>query len=169
MERTIVEFQPSDRNIVLFSVNDKLIGVNFWQGLGDISIANGFLSPDHSIDVKNFLGKPLSTAIELIDVLDDLIWKSIEQPTSIPKEQRKLIKKALRFYMETSKKLNELPTESENYDLFGMSQLCEMMDYPMSIDISQYEKQGFESKHGVVFPIYDLSPITDQSNLSYVS
>ena len=155
MKRTIIEFQPSDRNIVLFSVNDKLIGVNYWQGMGDISIANGFLSPDYSIDVKAFVGKPLSTAIELIDVLDDLIWKSIEtKPTYIPNGQRELIKKALRFYIETSKKLNPLPMESESYDLFDMNQLCEMMDYPMSIEISQYEKETFGSKHGVEFPIY---------------
>ena len=155
MKRTIIEFQPSDRNIVLFSVNDKLIGVNYWQGMGDISIASGFLSPDYSIDVKIFVGKPLSTAIELIDVLDDMIWKSIEtKPTLIPNGQREIIKKALMFYMETSKKLNPLPTESENHVLFDMIQLSAMMDYPISIDIDQYEKETFARKHGVDFPIY---------------
>jgi hypothetical protein len=155
MKRTIIEFQPSDRIIVLFSVNEKLIGVNYWQGLGDLSIASGYLFPDDSIDVKTFIGKPLSTAIELIDVLDDIIWKSIEtKPILIPQGQRELIQKALRFYIETSKKLNALPIESESHELFDMNQLCKMMNYPISIEIDQYEKETFASKHGVDFPIY---------------
>jgi hypothetical protein len=155
MKRTIIEFQPSDRTIFLFSVNDKLIGVNYWQGLGDISIERYFLEPNDSIDVKIFVGKPLPTAIELIDVLDDMIWKSIEtKPTIIPIGQRELIQKALRFYIETSKKINALPLESQSYDLFDMNQLCEMMNYPISIEIDQYEKETFARKHGVDFPTY---------------
>jgi hypothetical protein len=151
MKRTIIEFQPSDRMIVLFSENDKLIGVNFWQGLGDLSVASGFLTPNYSIDVKRFIGKPLSTAIELIDVLDGQIWKSIEtKPTFIPFGQRALIQKALRFYIETSKRLNA----SESYELFDMNQLCEMMNYPVSIEIDQYEKETFARRHGVDFPTY---------------
>jgi hypothetical protein len=155
MKRTIIEFQPSDRMIVLFSVNDKLIGVNYWQGLGDTTIASGFLAPNDSIDVKIFVGKPLSTAIELIDVLDDLIWKSIEtKPTYIPNAQTKLIQKALNFYIETSKKINASPNESECYELFDMIQLCEMMNYPTSIEIDQYSKETFARRHGVDFPTY---------------
>lgn len=155
MKRTIIEFQPSDRMIVLFSVNDKLIGVNYWQGCGDISIANRYLSPDDSIDVKIFVGKPLSTAIENINALDDLIWESTEiKPTFIPSGQTKLIQKALKFYIETSKKINASPTETESYELFDMNQLCEMMNYPIFIEIDQYEKETFAGKHGVDFPIY---------------
>ena len=151
MKRTIIEFQPSDRMIVLFSENDKLVGVNFWQGLGDLSVASGFMHPDKSIDVKRFIGKPLSTAIELIDVLDGQIWKSIEtKPTFIPSKQRELIQKALMFYVETSQRLNA----SESYELFDMKQLCEMMNYPVSVEIDQYEKETFARRHGVDFPTY---------------
>ena len=156
MKRTIIEFQPSDRNIVLFSsANDSLIGVNFWQGLGDTSIANEFLFPDLSIDIKAFKGKPLSTAIELIDVIDDMIWDSLKtKPTLIPEGHRDVIKKALKFYIEVSRKLNSVPTDSESYELFDANQLIGMMDYPIHINISKEEIVKFTGKYGIDFPQY---------------
>lgn len=159
MKRTIIEFQPSDRNIVLFSVNDKLIGINYWHGLGDFSIANQFLSPDHSIDIRGFKNKPLSTAIELIEVIDDLIRDLIRsswvtKPILIPQGQLDVVKKALNFYIETSQKLNALPTEQEAYDLFDAKQLCGMMDYPIHITITKEEQIAFTGKYGIDFPEY---------------
>lgn len=156
MKRTIIEFQPSDRNIVLFSSeNDSLIGVNFWQGLGDTSIANEFLFPDFSIDIKGFKGKPLSTAIELIDVIDDFICESLnDKPILIAKGDKDVIKKALRFFIDVSKKMNSDPTDSEAYELFDANQLIGMMDYPIHINISKEEIIKFTGKYGIDFSEY---------------
>ena len=155
MKRTIIEFQPSDRNIVLFTLDDKLIGVNYWQGMGDMSVSNDYMSPEPLINISSFKGKPLSIAIEYIDIIDDLIWKSIEvKPTYIPQGQRDVIKKALKFYLDVSKQINSVPTSSEEYLLFDMFQLQEMMNYPISIEITEYDKDMFASKHGVDFPNY---------------
>ena len=72
----------------------------------------------------------------------------------IPQGQRDVIKKALLFYIETSNKLNSEPTDSEGYDLFDSRQLIGMMDYPISIEISDDEKRKFTGKYGVDFPEY---------------
>lgn len=157
MKRTIIEFQPSDRNIVLFSVADKLIGVNYWQGLGDMSVADAYLLPDAKLDLRSFIGKPLNTAIELIDVVDELIWQSITEQSStyIPNGQRKLIQKALKFYVETAEKFSDRENDYQGqHTIFDMNQLEVMMNYPISIEISQYDKDTFASRHGYDFPIY---------------
>ncbi len=72
----------------------------------------------------------------------------------IPQGQRDVIKKALLFYIETSQKLNAVPTDTEAYDIFDMNQLRGMMDYPIHIDISEEEQVKFTSKYGVDFPKY---------------
>jgi hypothetical protein len=74
--------------------------------------------------------------------------------TIIPTEQLELIQKALSFYIKTSEQFNMCPTDSEHYELFDMKQLREMMNYPISIDISDDDKDSFASKHGIDFPLY---------------
>ena len=74
--------------------------------------------------------------------------------TEIAQGDRETIKKALKFYVETSRKVNSCPTESESYEIFDMNQLIGMMDYPIYIDISEQEKAEFSSKYGIDFPEY---------------
>lgn len=74
--------------------------------------------------------------------------------TKIPTEQLELIQKALTFYIKTSEQFNAYPTDGEHYELFDMKQLIAMMNYPISIDISDDDKDSFASKHGIDFPLY---------------
>lgn len=72
----------------------------------------------------------------------------------IPQDQLDVIKKALRFYIETSRRLNSEPTDNEAYDLFDAKQLCGMMDYPIHITITKEEQIAFSGKYGIDFPEY---------------
>jgi hypothetical protein len=72
----------------------------------------------------------------------------------LPREQSRIIKKALDFYVETSKKLNAVPTDTENYELYDMEQLSAMMNYEVSVSLSTKDYINFESKHGINFPTY---------------
>jgi hypothetical protein len=78
----------------------------------------------------------------------------VDKCIKLPKEQAKIIKKALDFYVETSKKLNEVPTDTENYELYDMEQLSAMMNYEVSVSLSTRDYINFESKHGINFPTY---------------
>lgn len=72
----------------------------------------------------------------------------------IPLGQTALIQKALNYYIEQSSRFNKVPTDTEAYELLDMSQLSAMMNYPISISISEDDKDRFATQHGVDFPTY---------------
>jgi hypothetical protein len=72
----------------------------------------------------------------------------------IPKGQTEVIKQALKFYISTSKEFIQNLDEEMQYTIFDMEQLCAMMDYPISITITDAEKEKFCGNHGIDFPIY---------------
>jgi hypothetical protein len=80
--------------------------------------------------------------------------RQVDKLVKLPKSQCSIIKKALDFYVETSKKLNEVPTDTENYELYDMEQLSAMMNYEVSVSLSTKDYINFESKHGINFPTY---------------
>lgn len=73
----------------------------------------------------------------------------------IPLEQRYLIKRALNFYIETSKSMVRNPSDGDHYMWFDMHALSEMMEYPIHIEITEKEKKEFCSVHNVDFPNWD--------------
>ena len=75
--RMIIEHVDSDRNIVLFFDNEGILeGVNFWQGIGDFSIADSFLKIDEKISKYiTQIGKSHKDEISfVINDIDQGIW-----------------------------------------------------------------------------------------------
>jgi len=72
----------------------------------------------------------------------------------IPSGQTAIIQKALKYYVEQSAKFNSSPTDDEAYEIFDMGQLSAMMNYPISITISDKDRDTFATRHGVDFPTY---------------
>ena len=74
----------------------------------------------------------------------------------IPKGQRDLIKKALSFYISSVENMGYTFRDDEeiHYNVFDMTQLKGMMDYPIHVDISEDEQILFTNKYGVDFPEY---------------
>ena len=72
----------------------------------------------------------------------------------IPQGQRDVIKKALNFYLSSLENIGIQLDDEANYMHFDLLQLRGMMDYPISIEISDDEKRKFTGKYGVDFPEY---------------
>jgi hypothetical protein len=72
----------------------------------------------------------------------------------IPKSQTEIIKEALKYYRSQYEKFNSVPTESESYKVFDLRTLEALMNYDISIDISENNKNKFSFNHGIDFPEY---------------
>jgi len=137
---------------------DGICGISFHQGIGTIlweyAKPNAHLTEIWrrvTLNYPNVDRLPLiKKAIELY--VDAYVIQS--NSYNIPSSQLAVIQKALKFYVEQSTKLNSCPTESEAYDLFDMQQLSAMMNYPISITISDSDKDTFCGRHGMDFPQY---------------
>jgi hypothetical protein len=152
----VLEQQEYDRTVFITYANDQVIGINFHQGIGEI--LHDFCKP--SIALTDIYNRILDS-----DSLSDRINKAIRlyseaflfqgETTLIPLHQRKLIQKALNFYIKCSDKINSEPTQQEQYDIYDMEQLGAMMNYDMSVSMSKDELYKFESKHDINFPNYN--------------
>ena len=160
---------------------DGIVGINFYQGDYNVDVTAQFMNINpHITEIwrRLTLNHPnvpymflVNQAVEFY--CDAFIHQDIRfhnvpnkvdnskinttqtNPTYlIPSSQLAVIQKALLFYVEQSNKLNSCPTESESYDLFDMQQLSAMLNYPISITISDSDKANFSGSHGMDFPQY---------------
>jgi len=153
----VIKQEDYDRYVFATYEKNQIIGLNFHQGLDEILW--DFANPCSALtDIyerladKNYIDseeKRINKAIELFT--NAFIFKN-DEPYTIQKEQRELIKKALDYYIATSEKFNQHPTQDEAYEIFDMMQLSPMMNYPIQVVISEEEKNAF-SKHGIDFPM----------------
>ena len=97
---------------------------------------------------------PNTQSILTNDYIVEKNWKSSARAEGIPLDQRKLIQKALAFYLETSEKMVSNPSDTDEYERFDMRQLSAMMDYPINIEITPEQREQFCAKHGMDFPEY---------------
>lgn len=76
--RMIIEHSDSDRNIVLFFNGEGILeGVNFWQGIGDFSIADSFINEIDNRISKHIPQIGISHKDEISSVINDIdngIW-----------------------------------------------------------------------------------------------
>jgi hypothetical protein len=146
-----------DRVVFLTYTNSVLSGLNFHQGIDNLDY--DFAKPNEALtNIYNRLGSP-SDAFEIgrinkaISLYCDAFIFQNDEPYTLDEYQRNLIKKALDYYVATSERFNQHPTQEEAYDIFDMMQLSPMMNYPIQVVISEEEKNAF-SKHGIDFPIH---------------
>jgi len=155
--KKVIKQEDYDRYVFATYEKNQIIGLNFHQGLDEIlwdyakpcpSLTNIYerLADKNYIDSEE---KRINKAIELFT--NAFIFQN-DEPYTIQKEQRELIKKALDYYIATSEKFNQHPTQDEAYEIFDMMQLSPMMNYPIYVVISEEEKNAF-SKHGIDFPM----------------
>lgn len=165
---SIRRINRSDRNIVLFTneENSILIGVNFWQGLGDDAPMKDYLQPDQAL--TDWVLKRLALVneewveysiispdfYEIIENIDKAIWgyidhKNTPEQITLPKAQVTHLQHALQFLERHSKENNLLWTE------FDAITLRALMKYPVTISVTPEEQENFCANHGVDFPKYE--------------
>ena len=164
----IVKQNDYDRYLFITYLNDEIIGLNFWQGIDKQSYEcvmndKGYEPCIHLTNIYNRLKisyKEISEEERInkaIDLYTDafIIQGRSKETTLIPKGQTAIIKDALKYYLEQFKKFNELPTESEEYKIYDLTQLQALMNYDVRIELTSEEKDKFCFKNGIDFPIYN--------------
>ena len=146
-----------DRVVFLTYEKNVLIGLNFHFDAE--ARHNEFIEPCERLtnifnNLSNNLNAPeMDRVNKSIEMFCDKYIFTKDKPYSLNDNQRELIKKALDYYIATSEKFNQKPSQEEAYAIFDMMQLSPMMNYPIQVEISEEEKKNF-SKHGIDFPLH---------------
>lgn len=155
----VIKQQEYDRYVFATYSKNKIVGLNFHQGCDEILW--DFKTPCPSLtDIyerlndKNHINSEEQRINKAIDLFTNAFIFQDEYSHIIPTPQLALIQKALKYYVQQSAKFNSCPTESEAYEIFDMNQLSAMMNYPISILISEGDKNTFSHKNGMDFPQY---------------
>jgi hypothetical protein len=165
----IVKQNEYDRYVFINYSNDEIVGLNFWQGLYkesyECAMNDKMYEPCiHLTDIYNRLKiiyeeisneERINKAIDLYTDAFVIQGRGQKENTLLPKEQTEIIKEALSYYLEQFKKFNELPTESEEYKIYDLTQLQALMNYDVKIELTSKEKENFTFKNGIDFPLYN--------------
>jgi len=74
---------------------------------------------------------------------------------TLPKEQRDLIIKALRFYGECYNRFNEVPTLNEQNEIIALKELIGLMHYHVEVSMDSNDADNFTTNHKVNLPNYN--------------
>jgi len=138
--------------------HNEIIGLNYHQGID--KILWDFATPCQALtDIYNRLDDKglYSTEEEVINMSIELYNQAFifqDEFRQIPSDQCKLIQKALDFYVEQSKKFNSVPTDTEAYEMFDMTQLSALMNYSVNFKLSADDQGLFTRRHGIDLPSY---------------
>jgi hypothetical protein len=155
----VIEQPYFDRCVFLTYHDEEVVGLNFHQGIGKIlydfatpcpavtDIFERYSEKNHELSLIERVNK----SIELYE--QSFIFQ--KESVLLPKGQTKIIKDALNYYLEQFKKFNELPTESEEYKIYDLTQLQALMNYDVKIELTSKEKESFTFKNGIDFPMYN--------------
>jgi hypothetical protein len=156
----VIKQEEFDRYVFAIYSDGTIVGLNFHQGCDEIlweyktpsesltDIYNRLVSKHHSSSEEDRINKAIELYTEAFIFQD-------EYSHTIPSSQLALIQKALKYYVEQSERFNSCPIGTEAYEIFDMNQLRGMMNYPISITISEEDKNTFASRHGMDFPEYN--------------
>ena len=155
----VIKQADFDRYVFATYSNNVIVGLNFHQGCDEIIW--DFKTPCKALtDIyyrlfdKSHINSEEERINKAIDLYTNAFIFQDKHMHSIPTSQLKLIQKALNYYVEQSTKFNSCPTDEEAFEIFDMNQLRAMMNYEVSITISDSDKDNFAINHGVDFPKY---------------
>lgn len=156
----VIKQQEFDRYVFATYSNGEIVGLNFHQGCNEILWEYKIPSLSLSDIYKRLVSKPHVTSEEdrinkAIDLYKNAFIFQDEYSHTIPTSQLSLIQKALKFYVEQCERFNSCPIASESNEIFDMNQLREMMNYSISITISEEDRKTFAFRHGMDFPEYN--------------
>jgi hypothetical protein len=154
----VVEQKEYDRYVFLTYSENEIIGLNYHQGLDEIK--HHFAEPD---PILSDIFKRYSEKYSNLD-WKDRVNNSIElyqkafvwQHTNIvlPNSQKKLIQKALEYYINQYKTFNQDPTQDEGYEIFDLITLQALFNYNIEIELNEHEVENFTHVNGVDLPKY---------------
>ena len=155
----VIKQEDFDRYVFATYNKNQIIGLNFHQGLDEIlwdykTPCKALSDIYERLNDKNHINSEEDRINKAISLYEKAFVFQDEYKTNIPSGQLALIQKALNYYVEQYNKFNCSPNNAEAYEIFDMNQLSVMMNYQVSISISESDKDNFASNHGMDFPKY---------------
>jgi hypothetical protein len=154
----VVEQKEHDRYVFLTYSENEIIGLNYHCGLDEIK--HHFAEPDPILSdiFKRYSEKhgnlnwkdKVNKSIELYQKA--FVWQ--DKNIVLPNSQKKLIQKALQYYIDQYKVFNQDPTQDEEYKIFDLITLQALFNYNIEIELNEHDVENFTHVNGVDLPKY---------------
>jgi hypothetical protein len=155
----IVKQERFDRYVFLTYSDDKIIGLNYHQGIDKILYDWATPCPALTDIFERYAEK--YTDLNWQDTVNDSIYlyeqAFLWQQTNIilPNSQKKIIQKALKYYLKQYKTFNQMPTDTEEYEMFDLMTLKALFNYDVEIKLNKNEAENFTQMNGIDLPNYN--------------
>jgi len=155
----VVKQERFDRYVFLTYSDDKIIGLNYHQGIEKILYDWATPCPALTDIFERYAEK--YTDLNWQDTVNDSIYlyeqAFLWQQTNIilPNSQKKIIQKALKYYLKQYKTFNQTPTDTEEYEMFDLMTLKALFNYDVEIKLNKNEVENFTQVNGIDLPNYN--------------
>ncbi len=155
----VVKQERFDRYVFLTYSDDKIIGLNYHQGIDKILYDWATPCPALTDIFERYAEK--YTDLNWQDTVNDSIYlyeqAFLWQQTNIilPNSQKKIIQKALKYYLKQYKTFNQIPTDTEEYEMFDLMTLKALFNYDVEIKLNKNEAENFTQVNGIDLPNYN--------------
>jgi hypothetical protein len=155
----VVKQERFDRYVFLTYSDDKIIGLNYHQGIDKILYDWATPCPALTDIFERYAEK--YTDLNWQNTVNDSIYlyeqAFLWQQTNIilPNSQKKIIQKALKYYLKQYKTFNQIPTDTEEYEMFDLMTLKALFNYDVEIKLNKNEAENFTQMNGIDLPNYN--------------
>jgi len=155
----VVKQERFDRYVFLTYSDNKIIGLNYHQGIDKILYDWATPCPALTDIFERYAEK--YTDLNWQDTVNDSIYlyeqAFLWQQTNIilPNSQKKIIQKALKYYLKQYKTFNQIPTDTEEYEMFDLMTLKALFNYDVEIKLNKNEAENFTQMNGIDLPNYN--------------
>ena len=155
----VVKQERFDRYVFLTYSDNKIIGLNYHQGIDKILYEWATPCPALTDIFERYAEK--YTDLNWQDTVNDSIYlyeqAFLWQQTNIilPNSQKKIIQKALKYYLKQYKTFNQIPTDTEEYEMFDLMTLKALFNYDVEIKLNKNEAENFTQMNGIDLPNYN--------------
>ena len=155
----VVKQERFDRYVFLTYSDNKIIGLNYHQGIDKILYDWATPCPALTDIFERYAEK--YTDLNWQDTVNDSIYlyeqAFLWQQTNIilPNSQKKIIQNALKYYLKQYKTFNQMPTDTEEYEMFDLMTLKALFNYDVEIKLNKNETENFTQMNGIDLPNYN--------------
>ena len=154
----VIEQSDYDRYVFLTYQNDKIIGLNFHQGIGLIDYYFATPCPKLTEIFDRYSKKyPELNWDQKVNISIDLYQDAFifqRQKISLPSAQTDIIKTALTHYLNQYQYFFPNPDNSEAWRMHDIQTLIAFMNYDIKIELTDSDIKDFTAKNGIDLPIY---------------
>ena len=158
----IIKQENYGRYLFLHRIDGRIVGINFHYDNGEEPMES-YYEPDCKMTNIYHLLSDVKDEEQRINASIEIFIFNKRQSEApkvdgntivIPKAQINLVRNAISFYIQSLDTLRPVLTEDEEYTCFDLRQLDGMLQYEVSVKLTNDESKYFTSLHGVDLPEY---------------